>query len=388
MHTKSFVLTIASGLLLACSSGSGGTGFVMPGEQGGSSGGGAGSSGVSGGSSGNYGTASSGASGSSGGLGTSSSSSSSSSGGPSDAGSGPPVGDGGTLVLDGSIPAADFGQTQTLSATPFVVAAGAEVYKCQKFANPFGGDVDLLQMHGVMTAGSHHFFLFNLDPTSASVYTTTLEDCPGGGIEFHPFPFLSQQPDFSTQYPTAADGSPMGYPLPAANFLMINVHYLNASSAAITANATITIRVAKPGVVNTHVGTLFLNNTTLTVPVTPMASPMEESMSWAGDPSLAANYSIFSSWSHMHKWSLALTASTNGSVFYTETNWDNPQVVYHNPVIPMTSSQTITWSCNYYNDTGNTLTFGDSAIKNVMCIYLGQYFPASATRPDIIDILN
>ena len=50
----------------------------------------------------------------------------------------------------------------------------------------------------------------------------------------------------------------------------------------------------------------------------------------------------------------------------------------------MTSSQSITWSCSYYNDTGATLTFGDSAISNVMCIYLGQYYPASPTQPDVI----
>jgi hypothetical protein len=385
MHTKSFVLIVASALLLACSSGSGtGTGFGS-GNQAGGSGSGSGGGG-SGSSSGNYTPPSSGGSSGSGSTG---SSSSSSSGGPTDGGQAPP-GDsgGGQLVLDGAIPAADFGDTQVLTATPFVVAAGAEVFKCQKFANPFGGAVDLLQMHGVMSVGSHHFFLFNLDSTSASLYTTTLEDCPGQGIEFHPFPFLSQQQDWTVQYPTAADGSPMGYPVAATNSLMINVHYLNATANPITANVTITLKAAKPGVVKTHVGTLFLNNTTLTVPVTPMTAPMAESMTWAGDPSLAANYSIFSSWSHMHKWSIDFKASTNGNVFYDETNWDTPQLVFHDPVIPMTSSQSITWSCNYYNDTGSTLTFGDSAIKNVMCIYLGQYFPANDASPDVIYILN
>jgi hypothetical protein len=30
------------------------------------------------------------------------------------------------------------------------------------------------------------------------------------------------------------------------------------------------------------------------------------------------------------------------------------------------------------------LTFGDSAQTNVMCIYIGQYYPASATAPDVI----
>jgi hypothetical protein len=50
----------------------------------------------------------------------------------------------------------------------------------------------------------------------------------------------------------------------------------------------------------------------------------------------------------------------------------------------MTNTQSITWDCSYYNDTGSALTFGDSAAKNVMCIYIGQYYPANATSPDII----
>src|SRR5579872_4101862 len=60
-------------------------------------------------------------------------------------------------------PDADVAQTITLTADSFTVAPGAEVYKCQTFANPFGKDVDLILMDGTMSAGSHHFFLFNID---------------------------------------------------------------------------------------------------------------------------------------------------------------------------------------------------------------------------------
>src|SRR5579863_4581282 len=148
MHTRSFVLIVASALLLACSSGSGsGTGFGSGNQAGGSGSGSGSGSGGSGSSSGTSGPTSSGGSG---GGGSTGSSSSSSSGGSDDGGQAVPPSDSGgaQLTLDGTIPAADFGDTQVLTATPFSVAAGAEVYKCQKFANPFGAAVDLLQMHG------------------------------------------------------------------------------------------------------------------------------------------------------------------------------------------------------------------------------------------------
>jgi hypothetical protein len=412
MRTRAWIVIVivASALLLACSNAPT-SGFTQPGDDasagaGGSSGG-SNNSGGSGGSS-NYGPSGGGGSSSSGGSadgsgvgsgsGGSTGSSVGSSGGRSDAGA---KGiNWGTLI-----PASELGPKVTLTAAPFTVPAGAEVYKCQVFANPFGGtNTDIVQMHGTMSAGSHHFFLFNVTAieVAAEPPVGAIGDCAGQGLEFHPFPFLSQAPDWSVDYPAAADGSPMGYPLVGTNYLMINVHYLNTSAEAITPTVTIDITPAKPGVVKTHVGTIFLNQTTMSVPANATAANLSHStMTWFGDATLASSYSIFTSWSHMHRWSAAFTATTNGKAFYTETNWDSPNLFIHAPnmtepptatgnltAVPMTNGQAITWDCASFNDTGLPLTFGDSARSNVMCIYLGQYYPASATAPDIIDIAN
>jgi hypothetical protein len=383
MHTKPLVLTIATALLVACSSGGSPSGFGGTGDPGSSS-----SSGAGGSSSGTVSSGSGGGTSSSGG--NASSSGSSSGAAPHDSGPGPGI------FADANITDAEVAQTVTLTADPFTVDAGAEVFMCQVFANPFGAEADLISMHGVMSVGSHHFFLFNMDPNVTAlslVYAANigkLAPCPAGGLEFHPFPFLSQQPDWTVNYPTASDGSPMGYPLVAANSLMVNIHYLNTTSAAISPSVSITIKTAKPGVVKTHVGTIFLNQVALSVasPV-PMSAPVQTPKTWNGDTvDLPATYSIYASISHMHQWSVGFTASTNNSVFYTESDWSSPPLTLHDPVIPMTNSQSITWSCDYYNDTGATLTFGDSAKTNIMCIYMGDYYPANATNPDIIAALN
>ncbi len=388
MHTRAFVVTIASALLLACSSGGDNQGF--PASQGGSSGAGGSSSGAYSSSGGSSGNSSSGQIGSStgGSSGGTSSGPSSSSGGAAD-GSAPGI------FTDANIPDSDVEQTITLTADPFTVAAGAEVFMCQVFANPYGANADIISMHGTMSVGSHHFFLFNMDPDTTAlsvVYAANigkLAACPGGGLEFHPFPFLSQQPDWTVNYPTASDGLPMGYPLVAANSLMVNIHYLNTTSEAISPSVSISIKTARPGVVKTYVGTIFLNQTSLSVPSpVAMSSPVPTTGTWNGDPSLPSTYSLYASISHMHQWSLGFTASTNNNVFYSNTNWSSPPLFLHDPVIAMTSSQSITWTCSYYNDTGMTLTFGDSAKSNIMCIYMGDYYPANSTEPDIIAAIN
>jgi hypothetical protein len=300
-----------------------------------------------------------------------------------------------------TVPDADLDTPVTLTAQPFQVAPNAEVYMCEVFANPFKGvNTDIVKMHGVMSAGSHHFFLFNVTSLNTVVEPAvgTIGACAGAGLEFHPFPYLSQQPVWDVSYPAAADGSPMGYPIVGTNQLMINVHYLNASSTAVNASVQITLYPAKAGVVKTHVGTLFLDQTGISIPTSATKlQPTDSSSTWSGNSSLPADYSIFTSWQHMHQTAINFTASTNGKVFYSDSNWDSPGLFYHAngmtepstatgqlSAIPMTNSQSITWDCSYYNNTGSTLTFGDSAAKNVMCIYLGQYYPADASNPDII----
>ncbi|MGH7438391.1 MAG: hypothetical protein ACRENE_22125 [Polyangiaceae bacterium] len=315
------------------------------------------------------------------------------------------AGVGGGVDWGTQIPCSDFGTPVTLTAQPFQVAPGAEVYKCQVFANPFGGvTTDILSMRGTMSKGSHHFFLFNLTSLEAAVEPPagTLGDCAGKGIEFHPFPFYSQQQDWTVSYPADGSGAPMGYPLAGANDVMIDVHYLNTGSTPITANEIVKIAPAKAGVVQTHVGSIFLNQTSMSIPAATPPSSYDSTKTWTGDTGiLPTSYTIFTSWSHMHQWATNFTASTGGNVIYSETNWDSPGLFIHAPSMPepttatgttqpitMTNNPSITWTCTYFNDTGATLTFGDSAESNVQCIYVAQYYPANATAPDDIAVVQ
>jgi hypothetical protein len=307
-------------------------------------------------------------------------------------GGGVDAGSAGVVLGDASAPNSELGTPITLTMDSFTVPANDEVYMCQQFGNPFGKDIDLVKMVGSMSAGSHHFFVFNMTPSTGRSTTAPLAPCLDKGLEFHPFPFLSQQPEWTVQY-----GPGMGYPLVGQNGLMMNVHYLNTSSMPVTPKVTITIYPAKPGTVTTHVGTIFLNNQTIYVPAgTPQTK--ELAVSNSNVPISDENYTIFTHWSHMHQYSTDFTASTGGSVFYEEKQWSEPPLITagtgtnQSPLLPkqMNSGATITWTCMYYNPTSQAMTFGDSAVTNDMCIYLGQYFPAEGTpssNPNYPDVI-
>jgi hypothetical protein len=56
----------------------------------------------------------------------------------------------------------------------------------------------------------------------------------------------------------------------------------------------------------------------------------------------------------------------------------------------MGAGASIKWTCMYYNPTSQPMTFGDSAMTNDMCIYLGQYYPAEGTpssNPNYPDVI-
>ena len=295
-------------------------------------------------------------------------------------------------LYDTSIPDAEMAQSVTLTVTPFTVQPGDEVYMCQQFSNPFGGqDADIVEIDGQMSAGSHHFFIFNMAPDTGQTTTAPIEPCPAGGLEFFPYIYLDQTTEpWDVAYPEPT----MGYPLVGTNGLMMNVHFLNATSTAIEAEATATIHTAKPGVVTTHVGNLFLNNQAMSVPAnTPESAPVWQSAS--NTPITTFDYNILQSWSHMHQYGLKFEATLSPSTtpFYTETQWNAPPVVNYwpNPIAVPSGTQ-FTWQCQYYNPTGATMTFGESAVNNVMCIYFGQYYPAvppsTPGYPDIVNVIT
>jgi hypothetical protein len=289
-----------------------------------------------------------------------------------------------------SVPDAELAQSVTLTVAPFVVAAGDEVYMCQQFSNPFGQDVDIIEVDGQMSEGSHHFFVFNMDPTTGRNTAAPFGPCLGAGLEFHPYIYLSQQPNWDVTYPEAD----MGYPLVSQNGLMMNVHFLNATSEDMMAQATVTIHTAKPGVVTKPVGNLFLNNQAMSVAAnTPESNPVWISSSTT--PISTFDYQILQSWSHMHQYGLDFQAILGGpgtAPFYNETQWNEPPVTNHNPYIQVASGTPITWQCQYYNPTTSAMTFGDSALVNVMCIYFGMYYPAvppsTLGYPDIVSAVN
>jgi hypothetical protein len=240
------------------------------------------------------------------------------------------------------------------------IPAGAELVKCQNFQNPIGQDVAILETDSTMVA-SHHMFVFH--DTSFNANTNSVADC--SGIEFHDLLHMSQTPTQAVVYPPG-----VGRSLKGNEGLRILIHLLNPTAQALTAHVTFNMQYVPPDAVQSLAVALFLNNAVLSVP--PGVSTQSRTFTVPYD------IKVMLAVSHMHSRGTNFLAQTNtGTVIYSGTSWNEPVPTRFNPDLGVSAGTIITWACTYNNMTGTTLTFGESANTNEMCILAGAAYPAT-----------
>lgn len=259
-----------------------------------------------------------------------------------------------------------------MSMTAVDVPAGTEIYKCQDFDNPFGKDVAILQSQSIMVKGAHHFAAFRISGLTAA----PMMDCPAGGFEAHEFIHASQQLDQTTTYPAG-----VGRFLPATDGIRLMVHFLNATGATVHVPPTsFSMHYVDADQVQYKAAAVFLNN--LGVKAPPGQSTATKSYA------LQSDIRLLLAVSHMHEHGVNFTSSTDdGRKIYDSTQWSEPTAASFAPPIDIASGTSITWTCSFQNDTGQTLVFGQSAVQNEMCIFNGVYYP-SPDGTSIVQNLN
>jgi hypothetical protein len=82
---------------------------------------------------------------------------------------------------------------------------------------------------------------------------------------------------------------------------------------------------------------------------------------------------------HMHHQAQSFVASTGGMQLLQTTQWNEPPISSYWPALHLKAGADFTWSCVYVNNTLSTLTYGPSALANVMCNAVLPFYPV----PDI-----
>jgi len=259
--------------------------------------------------------------------------------------------------------------SKSYSLTPFSLAAGEEKTQCY-YVPPDGADKVFNKITVDMAAGSHHLIVMRVKDSFANpmpAYGPV--DCING--EMPTFTTIagmlpgSQQPHYQYDFP---DG--VGMKIGKDEGLWFQSHYINATSGTLTTAVTWNITTADPATVPTLAGEIFYSDFNLSVP--PGMSTTKMSCSAQNDMKL------LTATGHMHRRGVDFSVDLNGGMqlFHT-TSWDEPSgSVFPLPGIDVKQGDVFNFACQYNNTDAVTYTFGNSAVKNEMCIFPALFYPS------------
>jgi hypothetical protein len=215
------------------------------------------------------------------------------------------------------------------------------------------------------------------------VYTTQTALRPDGAFEDcgdnQGGPSLQNTPVwlYATQDPEHELVMPEGtaLPLKAKQPLYFNMHYINASPSPLTVQVTLDVD-STTSTSYQRVGAFVTYNTQISIPPGGM-----QMVSGNCDVPMGAKFFTMST--HSHKRTVdAMAAKVVGGAnqmlvdttdweHATVTNWSAPDF------LELAPNDQLHYQCSYKNDTANTITDGESAEKNEMCMAVGYFFPST-----------
>lgn len=262
------------------------------------------------------------------------------------------------------------------------IAPGQEIERCQFVQAPVEG-LNINHQEVRYTPGSHHVLLYSTsylsiptkDTHGVTRDTSGVMDCPlgatndwqingvlGGAQSIHGGSLVSLPADTAVKVPGNA-------------VLLINTHYLNASTKELTAEARINLYTIPDEQMKREGGVLFFYNPFIRVPAASKASARLRCR-------MNKEITIANVQSHMHRRGVGykaqlLDANANPvETLYTNTEWEEVPVKEFTPVKVVPAGSYLDYQCDYNNPENRTVLQGPST-KDEMCMLLGSYYPRS-----------
>ena len=233
--------------------------------------------------------------------------------------------------------------------------------------------------------GSHHLLVYRTPYTSIPTVdehgvahdTSGPIDAPKGGTADWKIDGVVGGAQ-SADAPPVIDGLPPGvaFKLEGGTVVLMNTHYLNATSKPITVDARINLWTIPKEQVTQEAGVLFFYDPIIRLP--PKSSGYAEMTC-----PVQADITVLNLQTHMHRRGVRGEASFSsvGSVtpekIYQSDNWEAVPVKQFAPGMPMKAGSSISYHCNYKNDEDRTILQGLST-KDEMCVLVGVYYPKDA----------
>jgi hypothetical protein len=267
------------------------------------------------------------------------------------------------------------------------IQPGQEITYCYYFRTPNTKMVGIKRWKSEMTAGSHHLILYTTGNTDVKPPgTVSSQGCgggAGGGLNVPTWTYSAQTPTADLQLP-ADDGTgmPLGMDIAPNTAAFIQMHYLNTTDNVIKAHVQVDAEAHADGTAYTKTAAYvtFYGNISIPPGAVDHVEPDNLAMTTCNVPA-GSKFWLIST--HAHKQAVKTNVRDSSAMVFESEDWEHPTPRMHMaaPYFEFASGK-LTYSCTYTNDQENasrTVTTGDSAATDEMCMASGYFFPA--TKP-------
>ncbi len=265
----------------------------------------------------------------------------------------------------------------SIQSSDLTINPGDEVTKCFYFHTPNTAQVNVNKWVSDMTPGSHHmiwFTNFGSQPADG-----TIDDCSFSNA--FPIPtYVSQIEHQEVDFPTDEAGVPLAQKVLPNTAGFFQMHYLNSTDSALTVHVTLDAYALEDGKPFTRTDLFFTYNNDIAIP--PHATGYTVSATCPTKPDQIAEMQGARFWqmtTHSHKQTVQAHIRDGANMVLETDDWEHPTTEsWKAPDFFTFSSGQMTWDCTYDNTGSNadtTVTSGQSAKTNEMCMGGGYYFP-------------
>lgn len=262
----------------------------------------------------------------------------------------------------------------TLVSPELQLAPGQEKTFCYYTTLTNATPVGVRKFESTMTPGSHHLILFTTSERAKP--DGTLEECgfpggrrgPGGTRSIPVWAYAAQTPTAEIAMPSG-----VGMTFKERQPVILQMHYLNARPESLRPSATLTIRLhARDDYVRAAPFVTF--DTNIRVPAGAMGASR-------GTCVVPEGAKFFLASTHSHKFTTRARVLDGDEVVVDTDDWEHPKMTQWTAE-PFRTFRTghLTYECTYNNTSPSTLTTGDSAQTDEMCMAIGYFFPATGMR--------
>ncbi len=267
----------------------------------------------------------------------------------------------------------------TVTIGPIAVASGEERTQCvvKKLGN--AQDVQIGRMDNSISSSSHHMIVYKTnepeqpDPFDCDPFTDTLNPDKGAPL------MITQKHEDFLELPSG-----VAYSLPAGQNIRLELHYINTTASKVNVNASSTFTVLPDASVQNSADLLFIGTIDISLPANTetKVGPLFFKM-----PSDFDQPNFFAITGHTHSLGKNVSvdavqdASDPGTPVYDVPGWlwDEPETVVHDPPFQVPADGGFRFTCDYQNTSTSTVTFGESA-KKEMCFFWTYYYPSQGAK--------